>query len=244
MGINERGADLASRQDLFSAILTGSQRIVSHDTFAELYWRRDFLLSSIFQLPTGFELYKNVLGNDFSEVVKDIKALQTMREGIDTNWGDPVSIMHLDNQQASIESRLYELGKSPTRLVNPALYCSNHAAYLCTYSLFTEVWASAMIPTRLTCDLLETLRASDVEVLMLEYIDLFTWIICTGGCFAGSEQIQTEFALLLSCHIQKQGLRVDETGILPILRDFIWSDTYFGTQWTQFWNKVSPYLQP
>lgn len=127
-----------NRADLFFAVLTGSQLVLSHETFAEFSWKRDSLCTSLFHTPVGFSVHAHLLGSDFHAIAALMNAFQTIQDHFEIDLGDTISIMHLDSHQASIESRLYNLGSGSTRFVNPILYCCLLASYLCTYMLFTE----------------------------------------------------------------------------------------------------------
>jgi hypothetical protein len=65
-----------NRQDLNCSIMTGSERVLDHTTFAELQWRRDPFSPGFFVLSPGFEKRSNLLTEDFVEILEDLNALQ------------------------------------------------------------------------------------------------------------------------------------------------------------------------
>ena len=197
------------RQDLFSSVLTGSGRVLSHDTFSELHWKRDPFRPSIFRVPTGFEAYADVLGNEFLAISEDIHALRALVDTMDVDQRDAISIMHLDNHQASIESRLYNLGRDPLRHERPALYCCICAGYLCTYMLFNDVWSSSLLPSYLTAWLLENLHLSNEQGDVSQYWDLFIWVVCIGGALTQSQDEQIQYALLLRNHLEANAFTIE-----------------------------------
>jgi hypothetical protein len=81
-----------------------------------------------------------MLSPEFVEVLEDIHALQWIRDTSDYP-SDAVQLLHIDNRQAWIESRLFLLPR--TSLL---LECCYLACYLCTYTLFSEIWQSGMLP--------------------------------------------------------------------------------------------------
>ena len=164
--------------------------------------------------------------------MKDIKALQAIRDGTEVDQRDAVSIMHLDNHQASVESRLYDIGKDPQESENPALYSCIVAAYLCTYMLFTDVWSSGRIPSHLTSRLLGTLRSSRIIDRRIEHWSLFLWVTCIGGTFATSGNKQREYSLLLNQQIKFRASELTESGLHDILQNFVWSEKTFGKRLT------------
>ena len=225
------------RQDLFSAVLTGSRRVLNHETFAELSWKRDPFRRSFFKVPAGFKALEPILGSEFLAIVEDINALQAIRNTTDVDHGDAIAIMHLDNHQASIESRLFNLGEDPMRFVNPTLYCCLLASYICTYALFTEIWSASTIPLHLASYLLEKVQALQTDGHMVEYWDLFTWLICVGGTFSGSGREQEQFALLLDQHFRFELTPPTIADTQNLLQRFIWSDKMFGNRWATFWTR-------
>ncbi|KAI9689920.1 MAG: hypothetical protein M1822_009802 [Bathelium mastoideum] len=221
-------------QDLICAVLTGSTRAIDHETFVELIWRRDPLLLPIFQVPEGFVRSADLLGSEFLSIVRDIRALQAIRDATDVDYYDSVTIMRLDNHQASIESRLYNLGKDPMRFENPALYCCIVAAHICTYMLFTEVWSASVVPSFLTRYLMEILQCISIENLRVEHWSLFAWVICTGATFVGPGSKQTEYALMLQRHLELAPPPLASDKLHVLLPSFIWSEKTYSKRWAQF----------
>ena len=208
---------------------------MSHETFAELSWKRDPFRLSTYKVPAGFRAYENLLGSEYLAIVEDIEALQAIRESTDIDHHDAIAIMHLDNHQASIESRIFSLGEDPLRFVNPVLYCCLLASYICTYVLFMEVWNASTIPLHLSSSLLEKLQEARASGYLVDYWDLFTWLICVGGTFAGLGQTQSNFAVLLNGHFEFEASMIVKAEIQQLLQNFIWSDQVFGQHWAVFW---------
>lgn len=132
---------LIFRQDLNSSVMTGSKRIVDHTTFAELQWKRDPFSTNFFILPLGFQERSHLFTKEFVEVLKDIHALQCIRDSPDFILEDTVMMVNLDNHHASIESRL-------VGLPNLSLFseCCHLAAYLCACMLCCKVYRHSVIP--------------------------------------------------------------------------------------------------
>ncbi|CAI7634804.1 unnamed protein product [Penicillium pancosmium] len=92
--------------DLNASVMTGSRRIVDHTTFAELEWKRDPFAPNFFILPPGFQQHAALLGESFLDILRDIFALQCIRDSALFGQEDVISMAHIDNHQASIQSRL------------------------------------------------------------------------------------------------------------------------------------------
>lgn len=132
---------ILDRSDLNASVMTGSSRVVDHTTFSELQWRRDPFSPSYFILPPGFQSQSYLLDRDFVEVLKDVSALQCIRDSALFSREDVISMAHIDNHQASIQSRLMSL---PT--CSLVAECCHLAAYLCSTMLRCKIWRASTIP--------------------------------------------------------------------------------------------------
>lgn len=141
--IRDSSLTMVHRQDLNSSVMTGSSRVVDHTTFPELQWNRDCFPPTFFTLPPGFQAHSHLLGGDFVEVLRDVIALQCIRDKIPFFGREDVisSMTHIDNHQASIQSRLVSL---PT--TSSISECCNLAAYLCSAMLRCKIWPNSTIP--------------------------------------------------------------------------------------------------
>lgn len=130
-----------NRSDLNSSVMTGSSRVIDHTTFSELHWRRDPFSPDFFSLPSGFQPYSDLLGEEFVEVLKDVFALQCIRDSALFGKEDVISMAHIDNHQASIQSRLVSLPNSSS-----ISECCHLAAYLCSTMLRCKIWRTSTFP--------------------------------------------------------------------------------------------------
>jgi hypothetical protein len=130
-----------NRQDLNSSVMTGSSRVVNHTTFSELQWRRDSLSPNLFVLPPGFQAQSHLLGEEFIEVLRDVYALQCIRDSALFSSEEEMSMAHIDNHQASIQSRLVGLPN-----YSCISECCHLAAYLCSAMLRCKIWRASTIP--------------------------------------------------------------------------------------------------
>lgn len=121
--------------------MTGSNRIVDHTTFAELQWKRDPFASTYFSLAPGFQRKSHLFDENFLEVLRDIHALQCVQDLPRYSCQNPVEMLRIDNQQASIGSRLVDLPK----LSNTMEACY-FAAYLSACMLCCKVWRHSVMP--------------------------------------------------------------------------------------------------
>ncbi|KAJ5253992.1 N-ethylmaleimide reductase [Penicillium chrysogenum] len=90
--------------DLNGSVMTGSTRVVDHTTFSELQWKRDLSYPDFFILPPGFQKHSNELGQAFVEILKDVFALQCIRDSAILDKEDVMPMAQIDNHQASIQS--------------------------------------------------------------------------------------------------------------------------------------------
>jgi hypothetical protein len=131
----------ANRSDLNSSVMTGSSRVIDHTTFSELQWKRDPFTQSFFALPPGFQVHSHLLGEEFVEVLKDVFALQCIRDSAFFGEEDVISMARIDNHQASIQSRLVNLPNCGS-----ISECCHLAAYLCSTMLRCKLWRTSTIP--------------------------------------------------------------------------------------------------
>ncbi|PCH00714.1 Hypothetical protein PENO1_046560 [Penicillium occitanis (nom. inval.)] len=96
-------------QDLNCSVMTGSTRIVDHTTFSELKWTRYPFSSEFFVVPPGFKPLTHSLGDQFIEILKDVYALQCIRDNLWCAKENVISMAYIDNHQANIQSRLSHL---------------------------------------------------------------------------------------------------------------------------------------
>lgn len=118
--------------------MTGSTRIVDHTTFSELQWTRRRFSSDFFVLPLGYKSLTNLLGAELTEIIRDIYALQCIR---DTYNLCRVTVSYIDNHQANIQSRLVGLSSHSS-----FSECCRLALYLSSTTLRCKIWRNSVIP--------------------------------------------------------------------------------------------------
>jgi hypothetical protein len=131
----------SNRQDLNCSIMTGSDRMFDHTTFAELLWARDPFAPRFFTLTSGFERLSYLFPEEFSDALRDIHGLQCIRDSPNFICKDTAEILRLDNHQASVQSRLVSMPR-----LSVFLECCYLAAYIAASQLCTKVWRASSIP--------------------------------------------------------------------------------------------------
>jgi hypothetical protein len=184
-----------------------------------------------------------VVSPELITVLEDINALCAILNS-NCNCGDSqINEMHVDNAQASIESRLtnllYEARLTGTDPVNESCI---YAAYLCTYKLSTEMWEASLIPSFCSLQLLAILQKSEREQSWDVYQDLLLWLIFVGGAFAEGKLIRLQYMALIHGsyrsrlgHLHRTWLEVER-----IAQAFIWSSSTFEQHFKRFWNELHP----
>ncbi|KAH6867475.1 putative N-ethylmaleimide reductase [Thelonectria olida] len=221
-------------QDLNSSVMTGSNRVVDHTTFAELQWRRDPFSLDSFILPSGFRAQSHFLGEDFIEVLKDISALQCIRDTASFSTDDVIAMARIDNHQASIQSRLMSLPNC-----SPISECCHVAAYLCSTMLRCKVWQASTIPSHLSLQLLRKLQQANENLAWNNLPDLLAWLLHIGGAFASPGTVRSDYVALL--HLNRshrlRGLYTSWPELIAILKQFIWSEKAFLSHVKAFWEE-------
>ncbi|KAJ5504902.1 hypothetical protein N7463_007776 [Penicillium fimorum] len=244
--------------DLNGSVMTGSCRVVDHTTFSELWWRRDPSHTHFFILPSGFQNLSYTLGQDFVEILKDIFALQCIRDSAILGKEDAMPMAHIDNHQASIQSRLVSLP-----ILSPISECCHQAAYLCSTMLRCKIWRTSTIPvsqsywlrflpslsrctnltyhqSHLSLQLLYGLQTASDNPAWEDSPDLLAWLLHIGGAFAPVGTIRQGYVQLLQLnHTRFRWLYKSWPKLLVILKQFIWSDKAFLSQVKAFWEENS-----
>jgi hypothetical protein len=83
----------------------------------------------------------HLLTQDFIEVLKDLNALQCIRDLPRFTRGDVMLMADINNHTASIQSRLLGLSNP-----SPVQKCCCLAAYICSVMLCCTVWCALVIP--------------------------------------------------------------------------------------------------
>lgn len=229
--------DQLNRQDLFTSMITGTQRVLSHETFPEMHWHRDPFQIHSYYIPPGFADRAEILGCEFLDIIADICGLQAMREG-DTNYPyDALEVEKIDNQQAWIESRLQQLDQETA---DPLLSCSIPAAYLCGYGFFAEVWSASIIPSHLAAQLLLRLQQYEAWEGWDDHADLLLWLLNIGAAFATEHRVRLGFAGLWhgSHRARLVPLSSSWEEVREHLKRFIWSEQIYDPLCGSFWNRL------
>ncbi|KAK8137616.1 hypothetical protein PG984_003109 [Apiospora sp. TS-2023a] len=240
---------LAGVEDLNAAILLGSSRIVDHTTFSELRWTRDALPADFFAIPVGFQTRSHLFPEELLEVLKDIRALQWIRDRPIYSRTNPFEMARINDQIASIQSRLEGL-----RDFTPTMECFRLAAYICSVMLCCSVWCAAVFPilsidycadprnqqSEVSSQLLRVLQQTNHDHLWDQDPDLLLWLLYIGGTFAPRGSVRSSYlALLRSNHATRfKGLYGSLPESLEVLKQFIWSDMAFLSHVRAFWGEV------
>ncbi|KAE8547901.1 hypothetical protein EYB25_009694 [Talaromyces marneffei] len=223
-------------QDLNCSVMTGSTRIVDHTTFSELKWTRHPRFSDFFVLPPGFKSLSYSLGDEFIEILKDVYALQCIRDNL---WGATeaaISMAYIDNHQANIQSRLVGLSRHSS-----FSECCHLALYLCSTMLRCKIWRTSVIPSHLSLQLLYKLQEVNDDRIWEHHPGLLAWMLYIGGAFAPVGPIRSNYvALLHKNRISRfKGLDTSWLELLEILKQYIWSEKAFASQVEAFWKETS-----
>ncbi|KAJ5744486.1 N-ethylmaleimide reductase [Penicillium manginii] len=215
--------------------MTGSHRIVDHTTFAELQWSRDPFALKFFILPPGFQEHSKILGESFLEIIRDIFALQCIRDSALFGHENAISMARIDNHQASIQSRLVSLPNHSS-----ISECCHLAAYLCSTMLRCKIWRTSTLPSHLSLQLLYKLQDTNSDTLWDTSPDLLAWLLHIGGAFAPVGSIRTGYMALVHLnHKRLRKLYTSWSGLLEIFKRFIWSEKAFASQIESFWEESS-----
>ncbi|KAL4812298.1 hypothetical protein BDW67DRAFT_178855 [Aspergillus spinulosporus] len=220
-------------QDLNSSLLAGSRRIVDHTTFTALLWTRDAFVPSAYSLPPGFQSRSHMLGKEFCAVLEDVHALQCIRNIPRLKKTDAITMLHINNHTASVQSRLIALSG-----LSPLQECCRLAACLCSVTLCCKVWCELVIPSHISSQLLIKIRETrDADPSIWDgdsNSDLLVWLLYIGGAFAPTGEIRSGYLGLLAHNSYFSWPEIHER-----MSQFIWSDYAFLAPVKALWLEVS-----
>ncbi|KAF2093593.1 FMN-linked oxidoreductase [Rhizodiscina lignyota] len=221
--------------DLNSSIMTGSDRIVNYTTFAELQWIRDPFSTTFFVLPPGFQKIIYLFSEDFIEVLKDIHALKCVQDIPGYSCQNPIEMLRVDNQQASIGSRLVDLPKLSAYM--EACYL---AAYLSACMLCCKVWRHSVMPSHVSVHLLHKLQESNNSLFWNDHPDLLIWMLHLGGSFSSKGEIRSQYKALIQINKASRFRNTYRSleELIRILNQFIWSEKAYRAQVEVFWREI------
>ncbi|KAK8017678.1 hypothetical protein PG993_014004 [Apiospora rasikravindrae] len=222
-------------QDLNGSILSGSSRIVDHTTFTELQWTRDALPTDFFAVPTGFQIRPHLLTDELLEIFKDIRALQWIRDRPIYSRTNPADMARINDQTASIQSRLADL-----KDLSPTMECFRLAGYICSVMLCCSVWCAAVFPSEVSSQLLRVLQQTHDDKLWDDDPDLLLWILYMGGTYAHRGAVRYGYVALLRFNnvTRFKDLYRSWLEALEVLKQFVWSDAAFLAHVRAFWDEV------
>lgn len=167
----------------------------------------------------------------------DVCALQYTRECGTDYPVNPVEVEKVDNQQAWIESRLQMLEAQTTQ---PLLLCAIPAVYLCAYACFADVWASNLLPSRLSAKLLGLLQRYDARETWEDHADLLLWLLNIGIVFSTESNVRLGFISLWhgSQREHLEPLSACWNAVESHLKNFIYSDRVHGPKCKALWDRL------
>jgi hypothetical protein len=174
------------------------------------------------------------------EALQDIYVLQIKSEVTGPPDEGLSFVETMDNQQACIEARLQDCLQMPVFEETPLQTSILLAAYLYTYSLFTEIWHGYWIPLHVATRLLNQLRhLQRDESLWLIQERVMLWCTFIGGCLSPPGETRTGYISLLQSGFQRSDGSIvsfwPETELILDLH--LWSQKHFGVRGKLFWEE-------
>ena len=226
-----------SRQDLFSSIFLGTDRIVE---YANFYPGQQLTMEHTgrgSRLPSGFVKSAPLLGSDFLNIAEEVVILYANRQKLFTFGGSAEGLNRLDNVQAQLEGRIHTLRQATS---DHMLLCCIFATHLCVYGFWDGVWNATLIPRELSIKLLHHLRCCELRNFKDD--DLFFWLVYVGKAFAVDAWVRNELdSLWLKRHCNSG----ESSSSFPpwydakcILDKFIWSEVLYSEKNGWFWARI------
>jgi hypothetical protein len=216
---------MLSRQDLFAALLTNSKRHDINSTLGKVQWMRQLRPRAFSMPPKGFIQHQEVLPQELLSCIEDILELQS---AIFLMKKSSINRIAISNMLADIESRL--ASESNT---GPVAECCRIAALITCFLSFTDTWANALIPCRLSDLLRMHLHDSIENPAWCKRKNLQLWFILVGssatvlnnGCVENLERKWTDLSIDLQAHSSRSSQdEFNAACVGSALTDFIYCD--------------------
>lgn len=155
---------------------------------------QDTVFAPTRELPLGFVAYQQVLNEDLIDCIRDIVSLQAT---YGNHYTESCNFAILDKRQASIESRLVSLADE-SQEAGVIAECCRLAAYICCYSVYTDIWKSSLIPLKQAEKLIKHLDTSFSYPVWSGCRDMFLWLtlVCTAvvqNAECGSHSVKRQY---------------------------------------------------
>lgn len=219
------------------AVVSRSNRFFDHRTFEELQCEQSQLTRPGCCLPSGFLQAAFALNSELLVAMSEIDALSSLVQRSRLANEVILSATEVDNIQASIESRLYNLRTRPIASSSIVMSCSL-AAHICCYLVSTEIWSSTFIPTQLSLQLSHVLPRTISEPVWEDNVDLILWIIFVGGAFAEDPKLKSKYVTMVLTTALNGSWRSSWEDTKEILRTFIWLEV-FEAPFQRLWEDMS-----
>jgi hypothetical protein len=170
--------------DLFGAMITGSERQLSHFALPpSIFWQHERLSDLALSLPIGFVRHRNSLPRELLECICDTVELQSfLRLDAISQLPHHAKYHQLDTMQASIESRL-GFQTSACRQFGEIAEAVRLGVFIVCYCSWMDTWNSSLIPSRMAeklIKILEPLVAFGGEQLQRAWpqrMEVFLWLL-------------------------------------------------------------------
>jgi hypothetical protein len=166
---------------------------------------------------------------------------------------DTVAMMHIDNQQAWIQSRLIDMPRDEY-----IQECCRLAAYLCAAMLCCKLWRTSIVPVSpklplsiqstdnswpqpsISAQLFQLLQRRQSYNPWEGHEDLLIWLLFVGGGCSSEGAVRSGYIKL----VQDEYFTDISSAIsswpdlLENLQDFVWSHKVFEPRVKVFWNQA------
>jgi len=206
IGVTEAAKRAIFWLDLFGAMITGSERQLSHFALPQsIFWQHERLSDLALSLPIGFVRHRNSLPRELLECICDTAELQSfLRLDAISQLPHRAKYYQLDTMQASIESRLsfQTLACQRFGAITEAVRLG---VFIVCYCSWMDTWNSSLIPSRVAEKLIEILESlvafggEQLQHVWPQRMEIFLWLLLvvssvvdlSKGCVEGLKSRQS-----------------------------------------------------
>lgn len=234
--------DVSNRQDLYSSLFVGTQRMLSHHDYSRPNFDRRTAERSENFVPFGFSTMSFKVPEAFRGVIRDLNMLCAALDGACGPFDQPVDVFPIDHTQYTLESRLVDcLNKARyKKLQDPVYEACIWAAFLCCYKLSTGVWEGCFIPEFCASQILGLVSNAKDDSRWEQSKELLLWLLFISGALTKQSRISSR-AIVMIQYVHRDrlaGMYNDWEQLHGTMKMFIWSAHAMEQSCLRLWEET------
>jgi hypothetical protein len=230
-------------QDLFSCLMAGTPRLLSHSDFQEFRCARDVERLEQRDTPSGFMPHVPKWPGQFIAAMQDLNALCGLVDATCGLEDEPLDVFPIDNDQGNLESRFVDLLSTSRRFPNythPIYEAGIFAGYMCTYKLSAGIWQGCYIPEVCASQIIRCVTEVAHDVHWEVAPEMLFWLLFVSGGLTERKYARAKVIILIQRVLRNylwEFMRDWDTS-RSILQRFIFSTRAMDRKLFGFWEEL------